>query len=75
MLVKHPVDTYPKFSFQAMCCFGYQNQKAGGVESLTLQKIRTGEVNSSLDNFQALYHMMGKFAIDDSLDQWNLPLY
>ncbi len=73
--MKHPVDTYPKFSFQAMCFFGYQNQEAGGVESLTLQKIRTGEVNSSLDNFQALYHMMGKFAIDDSSDQGNLPLY
>jgi hypothetical protein len=59
-----------------MCCFGYQNQEADfGVESLTLQKIRTGEVNSSLDNFQALYHMMGKFTIDDSLDQGNLPLY
>jgi hypothetical protein len=58
-----------------MCCFGYQNQEAGGVESLTIQKIRTGEINSSLDNFQALYHMMGKFTIDDSLDQGNLPLY
>ncbi len=73
--MKHPVDTYPKFSFQAMCRFGYQNQEPGGVESLTVQKIRTGEVNSSLDNFQALYHMMGKFAIDDSSDQGNLPLY
>jgi hypothetical protein len=58
-----------------MCLFGYQNQEAGGVESLTLQKIRTREVNSSLDNFQALYHMMDKFAIDDSLDRGNLPLY
>jgi hypothetical protein len=58
-----------------MCLFGYQNQEAGGVESLTLQKTRTGEVNSSLDNFQALYHMMGQFAIDDSLDRGNLPLY